>query len=71
MAVTKPIAVGDEVTLRKIPDKPVAVVTHNTKDLFCAITKEGVTFRCSLEAANPMKTGRHFDVESFLKMIGT
>ena len=70
MAITKPIEVGDEVTLRKIPDKPVAVVTYNTADLFCAITKQGITYRCSREAAYPLKTGRHFDVDGFLKTLG-
>ena len=69
MAEVKPILVGDEVTLRKIPDKPVAVVTYNTAELFCAITKHGITYRCSREAAYPLKTGRHFAVEDFLKTL--
>ena len=70
MSAIKPILVGDEVTLRNLPDRPVAVVTYNTADLFCAITKHGITYACSRATANPLKTGRHFDVENFLKMIG-
>ena len=63
------IKVGDEVTLRGIKDRPVAVVTLNTQDHFCTITKEGFTFNTSRAASNPLKTGRHFDVSSFLKTI--
>ena len=63
------IKVGDEVRLRKLNDQPIAVVTLNTTDHFCTITKEGYTFNTSRAASNPIKTGRHFDVAAFLKSI--
>ena len=63
------IKVGDEVKLRGLKDWPIAVVTLNTTDHFCAINKEGYTFNLSRTAANPLKTGRRFDVSSFLKLL--
>lgn len=69
MAVVKPIAVGDEVVLRKLKDQPVAVVLMNTEDHFCCVTKDGFTYNTSREAASPNKTGRHFDAEGFLKSL--
>ena len=69
MAVVNPIQVGEEVTLRGLPDKPVGVVTFNTKEHFCVLTKEGITFNTSLATANPMKTGRRFDVKAFLRQM--
>ena len=58
---TLPIQTGDEVTLRNVKDKPVGVVTYNTTDEFCIITKQGKTYNMSRAAANPLKTGRHFE----------
>lgn len=70
MAVTRPIQVGDEVKLRGLKDQPIAVVTLNTADHFCCITKEGFTFNTSREEANPMKTGRRFlEVARMLKSM--
>jgi hypothetical protein len=69
MAVTIPIQVGDEVKLRKVKDTPISVVLLNTSDHFCCVTKEGYTFNTSRAAALPMKTGRHFDADGFLKSI--
>ena len=63
------IQVGDEVILRNIKDKPVAVVMLNTTDHFCTVTKDGYTFNTSRAASNPLKTGRCFDVASFLKSL--
>ena len=63
------IKVGDEVTLRGIPNKPVGVVTFNTIEHFCVLTKDGITFNTSRATANPIKTGRRFDVESFLNLM--
>ena len=63
------IQVGEEVILRGVKDKPTAVVTMNTADHFCTITKGGFVYNCSRAAANPLKTGRRFDVASFLKSL--
>ena len=63
------IQIGDEVTLRGLKDRPVAVVTYNTVDDFCCINKDGITFHASRAALNPLKTGRHFDVDGFLKSL--
>ena len=64
-----PIKVGDEVILRNLPDRPVGVVTYNTSDQFCVINKHGVTRNTTRAEANPLKTGKHYDVESFLMML--
>ena len=63
------IQIGDEGTLRGLKDNPVAVVTYNTVDDFCAINKEGITYHASRMALLPIKTGRHFDVEGFLRSL--
>jgi len=63
------IKVGDEVTLRNLKDKPIAVVLLNTVDHFCCVTKEGFTFNTSRAAANPLKTGKHYDAEGFLRSL--
>lgn len=70
MAVVNHIQVGDEVKLRKLKDQPIAVVTLNTSDHFCCITKTGFTFDTTIEAANPLKTGRKFpEVARMLKSM--
>ena len=65
----EPIKVGEEVKLRGIKDTPVGVVTMNTQDNFCVITKEGFTYNTSRAAANPLKTGKKYDVERFLRSM--
>ena len=65
---TPEIRVGDEVKLRGVKNT-IAVTMLNTAEHFCAITKEGFTFNLPREIALPYKTGRHFDAESFLKML--
>ena len=55
------IQIGDEVKLRKVRNTPVAVVTYNEADEFCAIDKNGRTYNMSRAAAYPLKTGRHFE----------
>ena len=71
MAVTG-IQVGDEVTIRwqnEQQERIVGVVTYNTKEHFCWIMPDGITYHTSRAMANPIKTGRHFDVKSFLKLL--
>lgn len=67
--MVEPIKIGEEVKLRGIKDYPIGVVTLNTQDHFCVITKEGFTFNTSRAAANPLKTGKRYDVEGFLKYL--
>ena len=69
MAVTMPIKVGEEVKLRGVKDMPIGVVTYNTVDNFCVLSKDGYTYNYPRAAANPIKTGRKFDVESLLKAM--
>lgn len=66
--IKDPIVVGDEVFLCGVRDI-VAVVTLNTAEHFCTITKDGMVYDIPKEFAHPVKTGRHFDVGNFLKMI--
>ena len=66
------IEVGDEVRLRwtrsgKTPI--IAVVTHNTPEDFCYILPTGITGHTTRADANPIKTGRHFNIQPFLDMI--
>ena len=59
-----PIEIGDEVKIRwkgEQREAVVAVVLHNTKEAFCFMTKEGITYNTTREMANPIKTGRHFN----------
>ena len=63
------IKVGDEVKLRGIIDMPIGVVTCNTVDKFCVLSKDGYTYNYPRAVANPIKTGRKFDVESLLKAM--
>lgn len=63
MAVAIPIQKGDEVILRGLPDRPEAIVTKNSADQFCCITTEGITYNCSRVVANPIKTGRKYEVK--------
>ena len=64
------IKLGDEVTLLGWKDKPIVVVTLNDSEDFCAIDKEGWVYKGPREILHPFKTGKHYDVSSFLKMIG-
>lgn len=66
------IKVGDEVRIRwqgEQHEAVIGVVTHNTQEHFCWINSEGLTNHTTRAYANPIKTGRHYDVESFLKML--
>lgn len=63
------IKVGDEVMIRTLPDKPVGVVTYNTSEIFCVMTKYGITYNSSRAALSPLKTGKHYEVEAFLRTL--
>lgn len=65
----KNIAVGDEVIIQGSYPMHIGVVTHNTFDHFCYIDKNGISFHCCRSFAMPKKTGRHFNVEEFLKTL--
>ena len=69
MAVVNPIKPGDEVRMRGVKPEVTGVVTRNDGHQFCVITSEGVTYNHTLQYANPIKTGRHFEVEKFLESI--
>ena len=69
MAVTIPIKVGEEVKLRGVKDMPIGVVTYNTVDNFCVLSKDGFTYNLPRANANPLKTGKRYDVESLLKAM--
>lgn len=63
------IKVGDEVKLRGIKDMPIGVVTYNTVDNICILAKDGFTYNYPRAIANPLKTGKRYDVESLLKAM--
>lgn len=64
------IQVGDEIRTRWANDpQVVGVVTYNTPTDFSIITDTGLAYHTTRAFMNPIKTGRHFDVESFLKTI--
>ena len=67
--MVQPIKIGEEVRLRGLRYKPVGVVTLNTTDHFCVITKEGYAYNVNRLAANPLKTGKKYDVEGFLRSM--
>ena len=62
----EPIKVGEEVKLRGVKDYPIGVVTMNTIDHFCILTKDGYTYNMNRLSANPLKTGRKFNVADLL-----
>ena len=64
-----PIKVGEEVKLRGVKDMPIGVVTYNTVDNFCVLSKDGFTYNLPRAVANPLKTGKRYDVESLLKAM--
>ena len=61
------IEIGDEVIIQGHYPEIVAIVTHNEEDHFCYMMKDGISYHCIKAYAKPKKTGRHFDVEGFLK----
>ena len=65
----EPIKVGEEVKLRGFKDFPIGVVTLNTQDNFCVLTKDGFTYNSPRAMANPIKTGKKYDVASLLKAM--
>ena len=65
----KPIEVGEEVKLRGLKDYPIGVVTLNTTDHFCVLTKDGYTYNLNRLMANPIKTGKRYDVAGLLKAM--
>ena len=67
MAAIKPIMVGDQVRLRGVKDMPIGYVTYNTVDHFCVLCKDGYTYNMSRAQANPIKTGKRFDIEAILR----
>ena len=67
--MVEPIKVGEEVKLRGVKDYPIGVVTLNTTDHFCVLTKDGYVYNMSRLAANPLKTGKRYDIEGFLRSM--
>ena len=65
----EPIKIGEEVKLRGIKDTPIGVVTMNTQDNFCVLTKDGFTYNAPIATANPLKAGKKYDVASLLKAM--
>ena len=65
----EPIKVGEEVKLRGVKDTPIGVVTMNMQDNFCVLAKDGFTYNVPRATANPLKTGKKYDVASLLKAM--
>lgn len=64
------IQVGDEIRTRRLLKNVIGVVTKNDSENFCIILPSGKTYSFSdLSVANPIKTGKHYDVEGFLKSL--